>query len=62
MSTLGTVLQTLIVSGIIVYVSYCFMRLTAYGLLWLIGKLSFNPGNEPYPHTDPTPLRVLRKT
>lgn len=62
MSMLGTFLQTLIVWGTIVYATYCVMRLTAYGLLWLIGRLSFKPVNDLYRHTEPAPLRILPKT
>jgi hypothetical protein len=41
MLTLTAFLQDLVVSGTIVYVTYCFMRITAFGVLWLIGTLSF---------------------
>lgn len=43
MLTLTIFLQDLILSGMIVYVTYCFMRFIAYLLLWLIGKISFKP-------------------
>jgi hypothetical protein len=54
MLTLTTFLQDLIVSGTIVYVTYFFMRFTAYCLLWLIGKLSFKPGDNRRHHADRT--------
>jgi hypothetical protein len=34
-------MANLIVLGTIVYVTYCFMRITAYCVFWLIGALSF---------------------
>jgi hypothetical protein len=34
-------MANLIVLGTIVYVTYCFLRITAYCVLWLIGALSF---------------------
>jgi hypothetical protein len=46
MLMLTTYLQDLIVSGTIVYVTYCFMRITAYCVLWLIGILSFKQGDD----------------
>jgi len=46
MLTLITFLQALIVSGTILYVTYCLMRFTAHCVLWLIGKLSFKPGDQ----------------
>jgi hypothetical protein len=37
----GGNMANLIVLGSIVYVTYCFLRITAYCALWLIGALSF---------------------
>lgn len=62
MLTLTNFLQDLIVSGTIVYVTYCFMRFTAYCLLWLIGKLPFKPGENRRRHAGRTPRRMLPKT
>ena len=62
MLTLITVLQALIVLGTIVCVTYCLMRFTAYCVLWLIGKLSFKPGDNRRQHEDRTPHRMLPKT
>jgi hypothetical protein len=47
MLTLITFLQALILSGTIVYVSYCLMRFTAYCVLWLIEKLTIKAGGDP---------------
>jgi hypothetical protein len=41
MQTLIIFLQNLIVSATLVYATYILMRLTAYCVLWSIGKLSF---------------------
>jgi hypothetical protein len=38
-------MANLIVLGTIVYVTYFFMRITAYCVLWLIGALSFKQGD-----------------
>ena len=62
MLTLITILQVLIVLGTIVCVTYCLMRFTAYCVLWLIGKLSFKPGDDPHRHADRMPHRMLPKT
>jgi hypothetical protein len=48
MLTLNAFLQDLVVSGTIVYVTYCFMRITAYGVLWLIETLSFKQSDDPH--------------
>ena len=48
MLTLTAFLQDLVVSGTIVYVTFCFMRITAFGVLWLIGTLSFEQGDDPH--------------
>jgi hypothetical protein len=42
-------MANLIVLASIVYVTYCFMRITAYCLLWLIGALSFKQGDGSLP-------------
>jgi hypothetical protein len=60
MLTLVTLLQALIVSGTIVGVTYCLMRLTAYFVLCLI-EISFKPGDAPHQLADKTPLRTLSK-
>jgi hypothetical protein len=41
----GGNMANLIVLGTIIYVSYYFMRITAYCVLWLIGALSFKQGD-----------------
>jgi hypothetical protein len=61
MLTLTPLLQALIVSGTIVCVTYCLMRVTAYCVLLLI-ELSFKPSDAPQRHADRTPLRMLPKT
>jgi hypothetical protein len=38
-------MANLIVSGTIVYVTYCFMHITAHCVLWLLGVLSFKQGD-----------------
>jgi hypothetical protein len=60
MLTLVDVLQALLVSGIIVYVTYCFMRFTAHCVLWLI-EISFKPADDLRRHADRTPVRMLPK-
>ena len=61
MLTLITFLQALIALGTIVCITYCFMHFTA--LLWLIGELSFKPGDNCRQHADlTTPHRLLQKT
>ncbi len=45
MQTLATFLESLIVSGAVVYVTYCLMRLTAYCVCWSIERLSFKAAN-----------------
>jgi len=62
MPTLITFLEALIVSGTIVCVTYCLMRFTAYSLLWLIEKLSFQPDDGRHRCADRTSHRVLPKT
>jgi hypothetical protein len=62
MLKLITFLQTLIVSVTIMCVICCFMRFTAYCVLWLIGKLLLKPADDPHRHADRTPLRMLPKT
>jgi hypothetical protein len=57
MLTLITLLQALIVSGTIVCVTYCFMHLTAYGVLCLI-EISFKPSDAPHRDADKAPLRT----
>jgi hypothetical protein len=54
MLTLTAFLQNLIVSGTIVYVTYCFMRIAAYCVLWLIGILSFKQGDAPHRYAEQT--------
>jgi hypothetical protein len=54
MLTLTSCLQDLIVSGTIVYVTYCFMRITAYCVLWLIGILSFKQGDDRHRYAERT--------
>jgi hypothetical protein len=54
MLMLTTYLQDLIVSGTIVYVTYCFMRVTAYGVLWLIEILSFKQGDRLHGYAERT--------
>jgi hypothetical protein len=61
MLTLIDLLQALLVSGIIVCVTYCFMRFTAHGVLWLI-EISFKPADDLRQHADRTPVRMLPKT
>ena len=61
MLTLTPLLQALIVSGTIVCVTYCLMRVAAYCVLWLI-ELSFKPSDDPQRHADRTPFRMLPKT
>ncbi len=56
-----TLLQALIVSGTIVFVTYCLMRFAAYCVLWLIDKLSFEPSDDRHRHADPTPICMLPK-
>jgi hypothetical protein len=56
-------LQALIALGTIVCITYCFMHFTAYSLLWLIGELSFKPGDNRRQPADRTmPDRLLQKT
>jgi hypothetical protein len=62
MLTLITFLEALIMLGTILCVTYCSMSLTAYCLLWLIGKLSFKPGDNRRQHADRTPHRMLPET
>jgi hypothetical protein len=38
-------MANLIVLGTIVCVTYCFMRIAAYCVLWLIGALAFKQGD-----------------
>jgi hypothetical protein len=38
-------MANLIVLGTIVCVTYCFMRIAAYSVLWLIGALTFKQGD-----------------
>ena len=61
MQMLNTFLQALIVFGTIVCVTYYLLRFTAYGVLCLIGKLSFKLGDDAYQHADRTALRMLPK-
>lgn len=53
MLTLITFLQALILSGTILYATYCLMRFTAYCVLWLIGKLLSEPRDAPSPARKP---------
>ena len=61
MLTLIDLLQALLVSGIIVCVTYCFMRFTAHGVLWLI-EITFKPADDLRRHADRRPVRMLPKT
>jgi hypothetical protein len=61
MLTLINLLQALLVSGIIVYVTYCFMRFTAHGVLWLI-EITFEPADDLHRHVDRMPVRMLPTT
>jgi hypothetical protein len=61
MKTLVTFPENLIVSGIIVYVTYCFMHFTAYCVLWLI-EISLKPADDLDRHANRTPVRMLPKT
>jgi hypothetical protein len=61
MLTLIDLLQALLVSGIIVYVTYYFMRFTAHCVLWLI-EISFKPADDLGRQADRTPPRMLPKT
>jgi hypothetical protein len=45
MPTLVDLLQALLVSGIMVYFTYCFMRFTVHCVLWLI-EISFKPARD----------------
>ena len=58
MLTLTSFLQDLIVSGTIVYISYCCMRIAAYCVLWLIGMLSFKQGDGPHRFAERTVSQV----
>jgi len=62
MLTLISFLQALIVSGTIVFVTYCLMRFTAYCVLWLIEKRPFKPRDDPHRQADRTSLRMLPRT
>lgn len=59
--TLVNFLQALLVSGIIVCVTYCFMRFTAHCVLWLI-EISFKPADDLRQHADRPPVRMSAKT
>jgi hypothetical protein len=61
MLTLIELLQTLLVSGIMVYVTYCSMRFTAYCVVWLI-EISFRPADDLRRYADRTPARMVPKT
>ena len=58
MLTLIALLRALIVSGTIVFVTYCLMRFGMYGVLWLIDKLSFEPSGDRHRHAESTPVRM----
>jgi hypothetical protein len=60
MPALIDLLQALLVSGIIVCITYCFMRFTAHCVLWLI-EISFKPADDLRRHADRTPVRILPK-
>jgi hypothetical protein len=62
MLTLITFLEALILLGGLLCVTYCAMSLTAYCLLWLIGKLSFKPGDNRRQRADRTPYRMSPQT
>ena len=61
MLTLIDLLETLLVSGIIVYVTYCFMRFTAHCVVWLI-EISFRPADDIRRYPDQTPVGMVPKT
>jgi hypothetical protein len=61
MLTLIDLLQALLVSGIIVHVTYYFMRFTAHGVLWLI-EISFKPTDDLGRHAEQTRIPMSPKT
>jgi hypothetical protein len=59
MLTLVDFLESLIISGAIVYVTYSLMRFTAYSVCWLIQKLSFKPATKSVIQADQAPSHSL---
>jgi hypothetical protein len=54
MLMLNDFLQGLLVSATIVYVTYFFMRVTAYCVVWLIGTLSFKQSDHSHRYVERT--------
>lgn len=61
MLTLIELLKTLLVSGIMLYVTYCSMRFTAHCVVWLI-EISFRPADDLRRYADLAPVRMVPKT
>jgi hypothetical protein len=61
MLTLIDLLEALLMSGIIVYVTYGVMRFAAHCVVWLI-EISFRPAADLRQQPDPTPVRMVPRT